>query len=47
MQILGHSILAMTQHFEHVLSTMLTDAADALERVMAPSVWPRASRSTG
>jgi integrase len=31
MEILGHSTLAMTQRYSHVLGPMLTDAADRLE----------------
>ena len=33
MDILGHGSLAMTAHYEHVISTMLTDAADRLARI--------------
>jgi integrase len=33
MEILGHGSTAMTTHYEHVMSTMLTDAADRLARI--------------
>jgi integrase len=33
MEILGHSTLAMTQRYSHVLGPMLTDAAERLERL--------------
>jgi integrase len=41
MEILGHSTLAMTQRYSHVLGPMLTDAADRLE-----ALWSRAGAST-
>jgi site-specific recombinase XerD len=34
-EILGHSTLAMTQRYSHVLSPMMTDAADRLEAPFA------------
>lgn len=37
MQILGHSTLAMTQRYAHVLGPMLVDAADRLEALWARS----------
>jgi hypothetical protein len=33
MEILGHGSTAMTTHYEHAMSTMLTDAADRLARI--------------
>jgi integrase len=33
MSILGHASLRMTSHYQHVLNSMLTEAADALSRV--------------
>jgi site-specific recombinase XerD len=39
MEILGHSTLAMTQRYSHVLGPMLTDAADRLE-----ALWATAGR---
>jgi integrase len=38
MEILGHSTLAMTQRYSHVLGPMITDAADPLD-----AVWARTS----
>lgn len=35
MEILGHSNLAMTRHYEHVLGEVLVDAANRLESWMA------------
>jgi site-specific recombinase XerD len=35
MDILGHSNLAMTHHYQHVLSSMLADAAARLEGWLA------------
>ena len=38
MEILGHSTLAMTQRYSHVLAPMIIDAADRLE-----ALWARAA----
>jgi integrase len=34
MEILGHGSLAVTSRYEHVMSTMLSDAAERLARVL-------------
>ena len=35
MEILGHSTLAMTQRYSHVLGPMIVDAADRLDALWA------------
>ncbi len=40
MEILGHSTLAMTQRYSHVLGPMLVDAADRLEALWTRSAIP-------
>ncbi len=39
MEIMGHSTMAMTQRYSHVLGQMVTDAADRLE-----AVWKNATK---
>jgi site-specific recombinase XerD len=41
MEILGHSTLAMTQRYSHVLGPMLVDAADRLEVLWARATMPQ------
>jgi site-specific recombinase XerD len=40
MEILGHSTLAMTQRYSHVLGPMLADAASRLEALWTRSAGP-------
>ena len=42
---LGHSTLAMTQRYSHVLGPMLTDAADRLEALWMHAAAPSARSS--